>query len=271
MRWWLSIILLLSSVSIAIDQTGVVKAGSPAIDGDCEDCRFNAGRLESQHRTQNADGRGPSLPAEIHWYEPPNPLGLEVFTREKLSWMAADAIGLRYTGPLRRPLADQLRELLLATPPRYNHVILELDSDGGELAYVKELVKVLEKVRAESELTTRVMEGSICASGCIPLFMQGVRRKASGASIWVFHGASSAFTNIPDVSSTDDYLDLLTSAGMTSEFRATLQVENHIYRPGSLILSGYELFAVQKAGIITDIYPAWRAEEPIFPSGLGPR
>lgn len=212
-----------------------------------------------------------SPPPQTHWYEPPNPLGLEIFTSETLPWMAKDAIGLRYTGPLRAPSAEQLRKTLLATPRKYDHVLLELDSDGGDLAYVKELVGVLQEVRQHMTLTTRVTEGSLCASGCIPVFLQGEVRKASGSSIWVFHGARSAFTNVPDPSATDEYLDLLSNAGMKSAFRATLVEENRIYRPGSFILSGHELFDIYKSGIITELMPTWREETPVLPSGIGPR
>ena len=213
----------------------------------------------------------PSLPRHAHWYEPPNPLGLEVFTRDKLSWMAEDGVGLRYTGPLSGALAGELRALLLTGPRRFDHVVLELDSDGGNLAHVREIVTVLQEVRARMQLTTRVTEGSLCASGCIALFMQGETRKASGSSIWVFHGARGAFTNIPDPAATDEYLSILAAAGMTEKFRAMLQAENRIYRPGSFILSGYELFAVHDAGIITGLLPVWRAETQVIPSGLGPR
>lgn len=213
----------------------------------------------------------PSLPRETHWYEPPNPLGLEVFTRETLHWMAEDGVGLRYTGPLSGALAGELRALLLTSPQRFDHVLLELDSDGGNLAHVQEIVAVLQEVRARMQLTTRVTEGSLCASGCIALFMQGQTRKASGSSIWVFHGARGAFTNIPDPAATDEYLSLLSAGGMTESFRAMLQADDRIYRPGSFILSGYELFAVHDAGIITDLLPVWRAEQPVLPSGLGPR
>ena len=210
-------------------------------------------------------------PGEAHWYEPANPLGLEVFTHETLSWMAEDGVGLRYTGPLRASLAGELRALLLGVPRRFSHVILELDSDGGNLAHVREIISVLQEVRARMQLTTRVTEGSLCASGCIALFMQGETRKASGSSIWVFHGARGAFTNIPDPTATDDYLSLLTAAGMRPAFRAMLEAGNRIYLPGSFILSGYELFAVHDAGIITELMPVWRAERPVLPSGLGPR
>lgn len=213
----------------------------------------------------------PHLPGETHWYEPPNPLGLEIFTREQLAWMAEDGVGLRYTGPLHASLAGELRALLLTSPQRYHHVVFELDSDGGNLDHVKEIVAVLKEVRARMQLTTRVTEGSLCASGCIPLFMQGEARKASGSSIWVFHGARGAFTNMPDPAATDEYLALLTAAGMRPGFRAMLESGNRIYLPGSFILSGYELFAVHEAGIITELLPAWRAERPVLPSGIGPR
>ena len=231
--------------------------------------------LAAQQRCIHARGADYSVRLsgnrECHWYEPPNPLGLEVFTSEKLSWMAEDGIGLRYTGPLQAPFADRLKTILLAAPQKYDHVILELDSDGGSLEYVKELVGVLKEVRKRMDFTTRVTEGSLCASGCIPLFLQGERRIASGSSIWVFHGARGAFTNLPDPSSTDEYLNLLSEAGMTNEFRSMLAADNRIYKPGNFILSGYELFAVQKAGIITEILPTWRDETPVLPAGgIGP-
>ena len=214
----------------------------------------------------------PHSPMDIHWYEPPNPLGLEIFTSETVSWMSDDAIGFRYTGPLRAPLTTQLEHILLAQPQKYQHIILELDSDGGDLAYVEELVAVLKKVRKSAELTTRVTEGSLCASGCIPIFMQGQRRIASGSSIWVFHGARGAFTNLPNPAATDEYLDILSEAGMTTEFRSLLELDERIYKPGSFIFSGHELFDTDKAGIITQLLPTWRSEDRVVPAeGIGPR
>jgi hypothetical protein len=121
------------------------------------------------------------------------------------------------------------------------------------------------------ELTTRVMEGSLCASGCIPVFMQGEKRKASAASVWVFHGAHGAFTNIPDPAATEEYLAMLTSSGMQPGFRTMLEAENRIYLPGSLILSGYELFHQYQSGIITELLPSWREEPPRLPPAVTPR
>lgn len=280
---WLSVFLVLVSAWLPRDDIGAW--GFPPPPGD-QPLRLHGGPAAAGPAIRNGhqqarQGLSPflliaersatfDLP-QTHWYEPPNPLGLEMFTRDTLPWMAKDAIGLRYTGPLRAPFAAQLRQVLLTSPQPYNHVMLELDSDGGELAYVMELVAVLKEVRTRMQLITRVTEGSLCASGCIPVFLQGEKRMASGSSIWVFHGARSAFTNIPDPSATDEYLDLLSAAGMTPAFRAILIEENRIYRPGSFILSGYELFTAYRSGIITELIPVWREEAPIMPSGLGPR
>lgn len=251
-----------------VDSGGCCKPDTHPGDGGYNEVRHTASSFADQFYV-GLD----RLPSAVgtHWYEPPNPLGLEIFTSETLSWMADDAVGLRYTGPLRAPLADQLRKLLLTNPQKYNHVILELDSDGGDLTYVEELITVLQEISKRTEFTTRVIEGSLCASGCIPQFLQGEKRKASGSSIWVFHGARSAFTNIPDPRATTEYLDLLTAAGMTEEFRSFLETDNRIFQPGSFIMSGYELFAVHKSGVITELFPTWRREQPILPAELGPR
>jgi hypothetical protein len=208
---------------------------------------------------------------ETQWTGPPKSGGLEIYTSKDFPWIAADGVGLRYTGPLLPPLADDLRALLLASPQRFNRVVFELDSNGGELAYVKELVALLQEVRGRMELTTRVMEGSICASGCIPVFMQGKKRKASGASVWVFHGARGPLTNIPNPAATKEYLAILTASGMEAGFLAFLEEDNRIYKPGSLILSGYEVYGLHKAGIITELLPSWRAEDPVLPPGEEPQ
>lgn len=207
-------------------------------------------------------------PTRIQIYPHSRKTGLEVFTSNELSWIGADGVGLRYTGPLQPPLAADLRRLLLNQRQKLSHVVLELDSNGGELNYVKELVAVLQEVKSRMRLTTRVMEGEVCASGCIPLFMQGETRKASGASVWVFHGARGAQTNVPSRAANEDYLSMLSSSGLNHAFRAELEKDNRIYRPGALILSGFEAYEVYKAGIITELLPAWREEAPVLPPAV---
>ena len=288
MQWWLTVFFLLGNDWISGDHIDGWASRAFATRGECETRKQFAEWQTARHpldvetRWICSAGRPARDPPpgmleaiwenqpwriEAQWTGLPKSGGLEIFTREEVPWIAADGVGLRYSGPLLPPLADDLRALLLASPQRFHRVVLELDSNGGELAYVKELVALLQEVRGKMELTTRVMEGAICASGCIPVFMQGKKRKASGASVWVFHGARSTLTNIPNPAATKAYLEILTASGMKAGFLAFLEEDNRIYKPGSLILSGYELYGLYKAGIITELLPAWRDEEPILPPG----
>jgi len=288
MQWWLTVFFLLGNDWIPGDDIEGWASRAYATQGACETrkrfAELQTARYPLDIATRwicSAGRPARKLPPgmlEANWESspwrietqldgPPKSGGLEVFTRNEVPWIAPDGVGLRYSGPLLPPLADDLRALLLASPQRFHRVVFEIDSNGGELAYVKELVALLQEVRGRMELTTRVMEGSICASGCIPVFMQGKKRKASGASVWVFHGARSAFTNIPNPAATKEYLGILTASGMQADFLAFLEQDNRIYKPGSLILSGYEVYGLHKAGIITELLPSWRDEEPVLPPG----
>lgn len=187
---------------------------------------------------------------------------LEVFTRETTPWVAEDAIGLRYAGPLDMKLAKVLSRVLGDSTRPTRHAVLELDSEGGELAAVAAIVRILKGLGKDVELTTRVMGGATCASGCVAVFMQGQKRKASGASVWVFHGACSAGTNVPSLSATQAYLDLLAESGVDPDFTCKLVQEGYVTRPGAWMISGYELFHIHKSNIITELLPAWQPEEP---------
>jgi hypothetical protein len=127
---------------------------------------------------------------------------------------------------------------------------------------VEKVVAVLQKVQSVATLSTRVMDGKVCASGCVALFMTGKERKASTASVWVFHGACSLNTNVPSMAATSRYLDLLTNLGVRSEFTCKLVEEGYVTSPGAFFLSGYELFHNHDSGIITELLPNWRPEEP---------
>jgi hypothetical protein len=195
--------------------------------------------------------------------------GLRLFTNETDPWIAEDAIGLRFSGPLTSPLADDLRRLLLDKQQVYNHVILELDSPGGELGHVRQVVEVLREVRKRAVLVTRVMGAQVCASGCVAVFMQGARRKASGASVWVFHGACSAGSNIPSKPDTEEFLSLLETSGVNANFLCELRDHRYVSMPGNYFLSGYELFSRLEVGYHSGTLALLAARGPGSPAGLG--
>jgi hypothetical protein len=285
MQWWLMVFILLGNSWLSADNLDGWRYWVHAAEAECEARREFTEAQMDRHGSElearwicsirQAVTKTPPINVEAEWENSAWPVEarlrthqdephLEAFTMHKLAAMGPDGIALRYEGPVKAPLTEELRKLLLSSPQRFNHVVLELDSNGGDLAYVREVVGVLQEVRSRMHLTTRVMEGAICASGCIPVYMQGETRKASGASVWVFHGARTAQTNVPSKLATIDYLDMLSTAGLDSGFRAELERDNNIFRPGSLILSGYEVFSVMKAGVITELLPVWREEKPVF-------
>jgi hypothetical protein len=187
---------------------------------------------------------------------------LRVFTHDTQKEIAEDAIGLRLTGAIPRSLAKQLRDTLLSEPGKYNHVVVEFNSEGGDLEAVKEASAVLREVARTKELTTRVLGGGICASGCVALFMQGQKRKASGASVWIFHGACKSGTNVPSLSATIEYLDLLVESGVNPDFTCKLVQQGYVTAPGNYFLSGFELFHHHNSNVITELLPAWQPEQP---------
>lgn len=189
--------------------------------------------------------------------------GLQIFTHDDQDGIAKDTVGLRFTGQITAGLAGALEKALFdGARPLFARVILELDSEGGELGATEHAVTVLKKARSLTTLTTRVMDGKICASGCIALFMTGQVRKASTASMWVFHGACKSGTNVPSPVATSRYIALLESLGVKTDFTCKLAKEGYLTSPGAFILSGYELFHNHDAGVITALYPNWRPEQP---------
>lgn len=190
--------------------------------------------------------------------------GLEIFTHEDLAFIAKDAVGLRFTGPIVSHLAEDLANLLLGPGAKYRRVMLELNSPGGDLEHAIKVIAVLKAVREVAELNTRVMGGGMCASACIPVFMQGAKRKASGASVWMFHGAHGANSNVPSPGATKEFLDILTNAGVDPDFIYLLINRGYVTKPGKLWLSGYELNHLYDANIITEVIPPWAPEKSIF-------
>ena len=189
--------------------------------------------------------------------------GLEIYTHADQDNIARDYAGLRLTGEIRHGLAEALEAALFHEgSPRYARTMLELDSEGGDLAATGAAAAILRKLGGVSTLSTRVMDRGICASGCIALYMTGTVRKASTASMWVFHGACPANSNVPSASATARYLKLLEDQGVKPDFLCNLTKEGYVTSPGALILSGYELFHNYDSGIITELLPNWRPEAP---------
>lgn len=194
-------------------------------------------------------------------------IGFAVIRHEDDRSLAPDEIVMRYRGEVAYPFAVNLRELVQAVRGRFAKVTLDLSSEGGSLEEAEKAIAALAEVKPVVVLETRVRQGERCLSACVLVFAQGHERVAGGASIWMFHGACGPYTNVPSEAPTARYRGLLAAAGVDAAFLCTLAERGYLTSPGKLWLSGYELFHVHKAGLITRLLDAWQPEpgrEPPF-------
>ncbi|MEZ5851905.1 MAG: hypothetical protein R3D68_14765 [Hyphomicrobiaceae bacterium] len=192
-------------------------------------------------------------------------VGFQLVTRADDAGLAEGTAILFYRGPIAYPIAENLREITHSLPAAVTTVLLDLDSDGGELDDTERVIAVLKDLRGRLRLETRVRHGAHCLSACVPIFMQGVRRSAGGASVWMLHGACVAHTNVPGTAATYRYVQMLRDAGIAESFLCDLARKGVFREPGRYWLSGHELFAHANAGVITDLIPAWQPENPQTP------
>jgi ATP-dependent protease ClpP protease subunit len=99
------------------------------------------------------------------------------------------------SGSIVAEMADDLRAALGKYETTLNRVVLFLDSAGGQVDDGDHLIEVLKDIKLRHRLITVVPHGKLCASMCIPIFLQGEDRLAARASIWLFHEAAQRQAN----------------------------------------------------------------------------
>lgn len=200
---------------------------------------------------------------------PPAPAhaGIEVLTTAENPTIAADTVVVRVTGTIESPMAEDLAALAPALATRYRRMLIDLDTPGGSLIETESLIATIALLRdTPMRIDSLVRHGAFCASACIALFVQGTDRAAGGASVWLFHGACrDPGENTPSLALTQRYLDILRKAGVSERFLCDLVSEGYVTTPGDFWLSGYELFHVYKANVITRLLEPWRPEAPRLP------
>ena len=142
----------------------------------------------------------------------------------------------------------------------FETLILDLDSQGGDLDSVGRTVEALRDIRNDLRLVTLVRQGNHCLSGCLPVFMEGEERVAGNASVWMVHGACRSHTNLPSLDLTQRYLDLMEDGGVGAAFLDELVARGYVLNPGQYWLSGHELHAYEDANVITRLIGPWTPE-----------
>jgi ATP-dependent protease ClpP protease subunit len=95
-----------------------------------------------------------------------------------------------WSGLIMAGVADELRASVAKYGTAVKRVVLFLDSAGGRVDEGDRVIAVLNEIKQGHRLATVVPHGKLCASMCIPIFLQGDDRFAARASLWIFHEAS---------------------------------------------------------------------------------
>jgi hypothetical protein len=100
-----------------------------------------------------------------------------------------------WSGLIVAGVADELRASVAKYGTAIKRVVLFLDSAGGRVDEGDRVIAVLNEIKRRHRLATVVPHGKLCASMCIPIFLQGDDRFAARASLWIFHEASQPQAN----------------------------------------------------------------------------
>ena len=96
-------------------------------------------------------------------------------------------VHIKWTGQIANPMREQVLAEFDKAKGQARNVVLILSSCGGNLGEAERVIDVLKNIKKTHHLETRVDPGSMCASACIPIFLQGMRRRAALTSAWLFH------------------------------------------------------------------------------------
>lgn len=183
---------------------------------------------------------------------------IQVITNTENPSLESGVLVLKFTGRISPPLAERLDGVRTELIQNHHTFILDMDSAGGELAYTEKVAKILRQIRGEVALKTYVRHGARCLSACVLLFAEGEERVAGSSSAWLFHGVCHAFQDRPAPLATQRFLDMLLEAGVSEEFICGFVEKGYFNEPGGYWMSGYELFHVHDANIITRMIPSWQ-------------
>ena len=167
---------------------------------------------------------------------------------------------LKVEGNILPPLADDFKTAM-GQFPAGRRVVLDFQSPGGMNTEGYKIIETIKEAKKTLIVDTFVDNGAMCASMCIPLFMQGRKRVAGARSTFMFHGATQWYTNIPNATQTKEYTDVLIAAGASEKWIQKLWDEGVFSEPVEYWMNGEELLN-EASGVVTELKPKFVKHEP---------
>ncbi len=87
-------------------------------------------------------------------------------------------------------MSAEINEAFEQYKDRVNTVELKLDSGGGSVKEGERVISILQNIKKTHKLATAVGAGKKCGSMCVFIYVQGQKRLAAPASLWLFHEVS---------------------------------------------------------------------------------
>jgi hypothetical protein len=100
---------------------------------------------------------------------------------------AGDAVVLTWAAGIDIPMVTRFTEAFDAWKGRTGHFVIRLHSPGGSLREGRELIELIRQVRRTHRVDTLVADGHVCASMCVPVYLQGESRYAGRRARFMFH------------------------------------------------------------------------------------
>jgi hypothetical protein len=159
---------------------------------------------------------------------------------------------LSWTGKVVTGMNDFIRTTYEKHGPTVRRVVLHIDSVGGEVEEGERVIQTLRRIKADGRrLITFVGNGDICASFCVPIFLQGSERVAGLASVWLVHQVTFIEENgkvhLDRDQTTRIFTQYFLPAGVSASWIRSITAEIH---GNDLWFSGKDLVTL-KTNIIT--------------------
>jgi len=101
--------------------------------------------------------------------------------------MEGDAIVFLWHDGVAFPMSLRLEETFDEWSGKVDHIIIDLSSPGGAIAEGGKVIDVIKQMKQTHLVETRVQQNRMCASMCVPIYLQGEIRTAHPESRWMFH------------------------------------------------------------------------------------
>jgi len=92
---------------------------------------------------------------------------------------------------IKLPMAKLMADAYAANEGKVRRIVIDLDSPGGSLDEGAAVIALIQRMKAQHEVDTRVTAGHACLSMCVPIFLQGEKRLAAPDTRWLFHAPRS--------------------------------------------------------------------------------